>query len=341
MKDYSISVVMATYNGAAYIREQLDSILAQTLTFSELIISDDGSTDGTIEIIQQYCLKDNRIKLVFNKGRHDIKSNFVNGFKYAAYELIAPTDQDDIWYPNKLETLVGHFNDNVDVVNAQDMILYEDNTEEPDIWYLPDISETIYRNKLKGHTCMFKRKLIDLYQFSGDCSWDYVLAFYCCVTNRYKTISDILMTWRRHREAVTYGSFHKKNTNDKTQTTILDKPLKKWDVVRYVNNALLNGNTHPTLTKYYKSRYDIIYQLLNNVNVKDLYIIRCFMNVLLYASRQGIWSMFLSGIWSMIGHSKLNIEKKVGFRVKIANLLWAFREPYYQWYQNRNEKFLG
>ncbi|MBQ8115594.1 MAG: glycosyltransferase [Prevotella sp.] len=50
----TVSIVMATYNGAKYIRQQMASILAQTYPLYEIIIQDDGSTDGTIEIIKEY-----------------------------------------------------------------------------------------------------------------------------------------------------------------------------------------------------------------------------------------------------------------------------------------------
>ena len=69
------SICLATYNGKKYLRPQLDSILAQLGENDELIISDDGSTDGTIDIIQSY--NDPRIKL-FHNQRHGVASNFEN-----------------------------------------------------------------------------------------------------------------------------------------------------------------------------------------------------------------------------------------------------------------------
>ena len=61
-----ISVVMCTYNGARFIREQLDSILNQTYPIYELIIQDDCSTDETVEIVKEYTSRDKRIKLFIN-----------------------------------------------------------------------------------------------------------------------------------------------------------------------------------------------------------------------------------------------------------------------------------
>jgi rhamnosyltransferase len=101
-----ITVLMATYNGADFIREQLDSILAQTHSDWELLIRDDLSMDGTLDIVKAYAAKDSRIKLLVLPGAHGSSVvNFSVLFDYAyaegsAYIMFA--DQDDIWKPNKI-----------------------------------------------------------------------------------------------------------------------------------------------------------------------------------------------------------------------------------------------
>lgn len=105
-----ISVCMATYNGERFIKEQIDSILPQLSQDDELIISDDGSTDKTLEIIASY--KDERIKLFHhnktgNKYYPSLKvcystSNFENALNQSKGEYIFLSDQDDIWEKNKV-----------------------------------------------------------------------------------------------------------------------------------------------------------------------------------------------------------------------------------------------
>lgn len=96
-----ISVCMATYNGDKYLREQIDSIIMQLGEDDELIISDDGSVDSTIEIIESY--NDSRIKLFFNDtGQHGFVRNFENALSKASGEIIFLADQDDIWFTNKI-----------------------------------------------------------------------------------------------------------------------------------------------------------------------------------------------------------------------------------------------
>ena len=67
VNDFMISIAMATYNGEKYLREQLDSILSQTITDWELIVCDDCSKDTTVGILKSYQRKDGRVKIFVNE----------------------------------------------------------------------------------------------------------------------------------------------------------------------------------------------------------------------------------------------------------------------------------
>lgn len=97
----NVSVCMATYNGEKYIRRQLLSILSQLSPYDEVIISDDGSNDGTIDVITQ--LADRRIRLNKNTGRLGPLGNFEHAIRQARHGLVLLADQDDIWLPNKVK----------------------------------------------------------------------------------------------------------------------------------------------------------------------------------------------------------------------------------------------
>lgn len=94
-----ISVCIATYNGEKYIKEQLDSILCQLSIVDEVIVSDDNSSDSTLDIIQNY--NDSRIKIFKNKGQGLIE-NFENALLNSSGDYIFLSDQDDIWEKNKV-----------------------------------------------------------------------------------------------------------------------------------------------------------------------------------------------------------------------------------------------
>lgn len=98
-----ISVCMATFNGANFLNQQLESILNQLSKEDEIIISDDNSTDNTIELIQAY--KDDRIKLFINPNK-GIISNFENALKQSRGDYIFLSDQDDVWCDDKVNEMI-------------------------------------------------------------------------------------------------------------------------------------------------------------------------------------------------------------------------------------------
>jgi glycosyltransferase involved in cell wall biosynthesis len=105
-----ISVAMTTYNGARYVRDQLDSIFAQTRVPDELIVCDDRSTDATPELLREYSARAPfPMRLVFNEQRLGSTKNFEQAIRLCTGDIIALSDQDDVWYPHKLATIERRF----------------------------------------------------------------------------------------------------------------------------------------------------------------------------------------------------------------------------------------
>ena len=97
-----ISVCMATFNGEKFLKEQIESIITQLGSDDELIISDDGSTDDTLQILASY--NDSRIKII-----NHVKNSGFSKIKYSRSfkgDYIFLTDQDDIWMTNKTEKMI-------------------------------------------------------------------------------------------------------------------------------------------------------------------------------------------------------------------------------------------
>lgn len=105
-KIVKVSVVMATYNGEKYIREQIDSILAQTYPIYEIIIQDDCSTDRTAEIIKEYSRRIPFIHFETNDTNIGFNQNFKKAVFRSTGEYVALSDQDDIWFDDKLSKQV-------------------------------------------------------------------------------------------------------------------------------------------------------------------------------------------------------------------------------------------
>ncbi|GED49375.1 alpha-L-Rha alpha-1,3-L-rhamnosyltransferase [Carnobacterium maltaromaticum] len=103
-----ISVCMATYNGSSFIKRQLDSIVTQLHEGDEIIIVDDCSSDGTVEIITN-DFKEINIRLFVNEFNLGSVASFEKAIKYANGEYIFLADQDDIWLENKVEIMKNSF----------------------------------------------------------------------------------------------------------------------------------------------------------------------------------------------------------------------------------------
>ena len=98
-----ISIALCTYNGAAYLAEQLDSILKQTYTPYELVVCDDASQDGSIAILESFATRSPfPVRIYRNPQRLDISANFEQAIRLCTGNVIALCDQDDVWLPNKL-----------------------------------------------------------------------------------------------------------------------------------------------------------------------------------------------------------------------------------------------
>ena len=101
-----IDILLATYNGEKYLKEQIDSILNQTYKNIRIIISDDCSTDKTREILQEYEKKDERISVYYQKQNLGCVKNFDFLLQKVENKLYMLSDQDDIWLPEKIEKSV-------------------------------------------------------------------------------------------------------------------------------------------------------------------------------------------------------------------------------------------
>jgi len=102
-----ISVIIPCYNGEKFISEAIKSVQGQTYKNWELIIVDDGSTDRSCEIVEQYL--NNKIRLVRNTYNEGIAKTMNKGIKVSTGDFIAFLDQDDIWHPRKLELQLQKF----------------------------------------------------------------------------------------------------------------------------------------------------------------------------------------------------------------------------------------
>lgn len=110
-----ISVALCTYNGAQYIREQIESILSQTIDVDEIIICDDGSSDETLSIINSFCSDTDKIKVYRNQNKLGVSKNFQKAIDLCQGDIIFLSDQDDVWQQDKVQDFIEYFNNNPNI----------------------------------------------------------------------------------------------------------------------------------------------------------------------------------------------------------------------------------
>jgi glycosyltransferase involved in cell wall biosynthesis len=108
----NLSVSMITFQGADYLKAQMDSILAQSIPVHEIIVCDDGSTDGTREILAAYKASYPQIQLYFNEKNLGTVANMEQCLRMMSGDIIFLADQDDVWLPNKVEKTLTFFQEN-------------------------------------------------------------------------------------------------------------------------------------------------------------------------------------------------------------------------------------
>lgn len=107
-----LSVSMITFQGAAYLKAQMDSILGQSIPVQEIIVCDDGSTDGTREILASYAAENPQIQLHFNEKNLGTVANMQQCLRKTTGDLVFLADQDDVWLPSKVEKTLAFFQEN-------------------------------------------------------------------------------------------------------------------------------------------------------------------------------------------------------------------------------------
>ncbi len=165
MKQINISVAMATFNGERYIREQIMSILTCLSSADELIISDDGSTDETLSIIQKICAVDERVKLFYGP-KSGVVRNFENALNHCTGKCIFLSDQDDVWHENKVKVVLPKLEKYLLVCHNANIFNQETGEIEGDTQSRIGCHKTVFKNIIKNSfigCCMaFRRELLNV-----------------------------------------------------------------------------------------------------------------------------------------------------------------------------------
>lgn len=208
-----VSVVMCTYNGGRYLRQQIDSILAQTYPVDELIVQDDCSTDDTVAIVREYAKIYPFIRVYVNERNMGYNANFLNAVFKAKGEAIAIADQDDIWKPTKLERQIELFDRGYSLVFHNSALFNKDPQKPFSNRHDGKPLLTEFRLLLKpfipGHECLFTRQALPLMEKivkrEDNVAYAYVIALVCSALGSIAYVDEPLVLWRRHEKAATFA----------------------------------------------------------------------------------------------------------------------------------------
>lgn len=229
-----ISICVATYNGEKYIEQQLRSILEQIAPNDEVIVSDDGSTDNTLQIVAS--IGDPRIRIRHSEA-HYFKENFVEAMREAKGDFIFLSDQDDVWLPGKYERCVNELKD-VDLVCTNSQMTDEHlQVIEPDFFSVyhsgPGILKNALNNTYYGSCLAFRRSLLDdalPMPPTREIGHDIWLGLVAEKTGKVRFIDTPYLLYRRHSnsQTSTNGLLHR------SQRSLWRKVWSRFVVLYYV-----------------------------------------------------------------------------------------------------------
>ncbi|WP_104130343.1 glycosyltransferase family 2 protein [Cryobacterium sp. N21] len=212
------SVALCTYNGAAYLEEQLLSILGQSLPVGEIVVSDDGSTDETLSILERVAAgwPDLNFVVLRNATALGVTANFEQALAACSGDLIALCDQDDVWWPERLERMMAEFTRRpalqmlhadarlVDAAGAPLgftllQTLGVSDTDRASVHAGHAIDAYLRRNIVTGATMMVRRELVERSRpFPPAWVHDEWIAMVAAATGEVDLIEEPLTDYRQH-----------------------------------------------------------------------------------------------------------------------------------------------
>lgn len=212
----TVNILLATYNGEQYLRQQVESIQAQTVTDWNLLIRDDGSSDGTRQVIQELVAADSRIRWInpdetINLG---VIKSFYTLLKHESADYYFFSDQDDVWLPNKLEVTLKRAQQepanqpllvytDLKVVDENLKVLNESMIASQSHHANTELHQELTENTVTGGTMMINRALADLWQTAdGLLMHDWYLALVAAALGKLVYIDQPTQLYRQHSNNV-------------------------------------------------------------------------------------------------------------------------------------------
>lgn len=212
----TLSVALATYNGEQFLQEQLDGIARQTCPPTEIVVCDDVSTDATVDILQDFQgMFPEVVRFHRNVSNLGFIKNFEQAISLCTGDIIALSDQDDVWLPGKLEKIAQVFLKSPEYGMVFTDAMVTDARLTPlgytiysrhgklDLRADKTIPSLIHKTNIKGCTMAFRSKFRKYVLPISTELWghDHWITFTMAVISRIHMVDKPLMLYRRHRRS--------------------------------------------------------------------------------------------------------------------------------------------
>ncbi|THF49749.1 glycosyltransferase [Allorhizobium terrae] len=277
----TISIAVTTFNGEGFLRAQMDSLLAQTFQDFEILVSDDASTDATLEILEEYQRKDSRITIFRHTERQGLQKNFDFVMRKCTGDFIAPCDQDDIWLPQKLEVLLALIKQRQCSLVYCNSKLFGTSIEGRELTMFDKFEpveganalQFAFRNCVSGHATLFDRSILPhVLPIPENPMFDWWLAAVASSCKGIAFTLEPLVLYRQH-EASTTDAFRQKKrvgsrirgslTRKKKRSALVRERIKQF---RFCPNR--SGEDFSYLFSILKNRKNIFF---NVISIRFLY----------------------------------------------------------------------
>jgi glycosyltransferase involved in cell wall biosynthesis len=222
---FSVSVALCTYNGARYLRQQLDSLAAQTRRPDEVVVGDDASTDDSVAIVETWA-RETGIPTYITRNQPGLgpTRNFEATIARCRGDVICPCDQDDVWLPTKIEKTGALIQRDPGVTFAicQSEICSEDLAPRGVTVFDDQRFTERYRTLVRsgegfdaylrhlvapGHAMAFRKTLFDrLFPFPDTCVHDQWIALIASAVGKTALADESLVRYRYHQQNALGGS---------------------------------------------------------------------------------------------------------------------------------------
>lgn len=272
-----ISVALCVYNGERHLREQLDSVLAQTGVRLEVVALDDASADGSAALLRDYAARDARLRVVGNPENLGPRQSFEKAMGLCRGEFIAPCDQDDVWESGKLSRLLAAIGD-ADLAYCDSRYIDDAGTptgecvsDHLDMMSGRQPLQFVFANSVSGHASLLRRDLFEFARpFPAGVFHDWWLAL--CAASRHGIVylDEPLVRFRRHHGAFSPLGRDKNKTKSPSRNRIWFEEQRlilsafsgsmlpghevAADFLDALDHALAGGNRWPLLRQVWRAR---------------------------------------------------------------------------------------